>query len=233
MENEYKKYYDYFTELVYEAYEFWKGVCQEKGIDIDKRVFIDIDKLAEVENFKDFLIKKTCKGDSKLYFKSDLSDEGGRRIYRGIRNLSVEDYIRCLKNRSSSVYRKGAIGDGIYFSYKRQTAERYLNPQGGLVKAELDKDFKVVDYFALSEMVYNFLDNYIMSEEFSCLDEDVKHWVCDNLFNEELFTFYAGMFGYDAINLGENVCVHNLDKLVIEDKYNVLPKQNENGIVKI
>ncbi|MBQ8844844.1 MAG: hypothetical protein IJ008_02380 [Clostridia bacterium] len=233
MENEYKNNYKFFTEIVKEAYEFWKGVCQEKNIDIDAPAFTFIDDFEEAETLKDLFIKKTCNGDKRMFFKSDLSEEGGQKIYRGIRNLSIEDYIKCLKNRSSSVYRKGVIGDGIYFSYQMQTAQKYENQQGGLIKAELGKCFKVVDYFTLSGMIDDYLEGYLMSEEYNNLDKEVKDWACTNLSSEELFTFYAGMFGYDAINLRDNVCVYNLDKVVIEDKYNVLPKQNENGIVKI
>lgn len=223
MENYNNEKYKEFTQILKESYAYYLELCEEYKRPVGCFVWTNEDM---EKAFNDFLYNKVCRGDKQIIFKKAIG-ENENKIYRGLANLSSNDYFRFLKTKETSIFRKGSYGAGMYFSTELNCAKAYVENNGALIIATFADDCKFVNWSEIDDERDAFLRDYVNSGEFKNFNNEEKEFFISNIFNNDLPTFYAGLFGYDALRFGHVYCVFNLDKIVIEDKNMVESKTKE------
>ncbi|MBQ8844843.1 MAG: hypothetical protein IJ008_02375 [Clostridia bacterium] len=223
MENISNEKYKEFTQILKDSYAYYLELCEKYNRPVGCTIWTNEEMEKE---FNTFLYKKVCRGDNQIVFKKSIGDDENK-IYRGLANLSSYDYFKILKAKNSNIYRKGSYGDGMYFSAEVSCAKNYVENNGALITAAFADDCKFVNWTAIDDQRDTFIHEYVNSGEYANFTPEEKTFVEKSFFNNDIPTFYAGFFGYDALRFGHVYCVFNLDKIVIEDKNMVEEKVEE------
>lgn len=126
-------------------------------------------------------------------FKKRAEESPVGIIYRGVfakTQTEAERFVEAFKTGELFTGRKQAYGHGIYFSPVEEIARKYAQ-SGGMIKATLHRDAKVVDYLTIMEEYSSTGANTARMRKNTEIWEDMLPTVGE----------YAAIKGYDAIAL--------------------------------
>ncbi|MBQ8844610.1 MAG: hypothetical protein IJ008_01180 [Clostridia bacterium] len=217
-----KKYYndkmiDSFCDLILDGYKHYHRIVTLYSLDPSKPI-LGYKTGPVLDDYKKFFYERVNGASKEVNLVNKLRvKRSDTRLYRGINNLSINDYMRILKSSNHNVYRYGYYGDGMYFTMLETYAKMYTDEKGGVVEAKIPKDTKVIDRKDLLAVMKAFDEDVINSEKFQSLPKHIQAFARKNVMHVELASMYAGMFGYDGIKSADVYCMFKLDNVIFKD----------------
>lgn len=217
-----KKYYndemiDSFCDLIVDGYKHYHRIVTLYSLDPSKPI-LGYKTGPVLEDYKKFFYDRVNGASKEINFVTKLKPKrSDTRLYRGINNLSINEYMRILKSNNHNVYRYGYYGDGMYFTMLENCAKIYSDEKGGVVEAKISKDTKVIDRAELLSVMKAFDEDVLNSEKFKSLPKEIQNYARKNVMHNELASMYAGMFGYDGIKSADVYCMFKLDNVIFQD----------------
>ena len=146
-------------------------------------------------------------------FKKRAEESPVGIIYRGVfakTQTEAERFVEAFKTGELFTGRKQAYGHGIYFSPVEEIARKYAQ-SGGMIKATLHRDAKVVDYLTIMEEYSSTGANTARMRKNTEIWEDMLPTVGE----------YAAIKGYDAIALNgfngnDHIIILNRGRVIVE-----------------
>lgn len=221
-----EKNIDDFCDLITEGHEHYKKIVSLYHLNPNKPI-LGFKTGVVLEDYKKFFYDKVNGMSKEINLTKKLKARRSEtKLYRGINNLPINEYMKILKSNNHNIYRYGYYGDGMYFSIFENYAKMYSDDEGGVVYAKITKDSRIIDRKDLLTVMENFFNDVTNSEKFKSLPKEIQSYAKKNVMHQELASMYAGMFGYDGIKSADTYCMFKLDNVVFQDIKNEPKKKS-------